>query len=194
MKLTTRILFICSVLALLQFAESCKTKPTEAAPVVTQITGRVTDRASSSAIVGASISTIPVSSSVISDANGSFTVPNLSPGQFLVTASKDGYNSSSISVLVTEGQTSTAYFQLQILGPELSFSPAAIDFGTSLSQFGLTVSNTTGVGTLSWAIAKTAGWLSLSSSSGSATTGPVLLTLTVDRTNLSPGNYYIAPL
>lgn len=69
--------------------------------------------------------------------------------------------------------------------PEISVAPAALGFGNDLSIFTFNITNT-GAGTLSWSIAKNASWLSVSPSSGTTAAGSDTITVTVDRTGLTP--------
>ncbi|MEK7395951.1 MAG: hypothetical protein AAB116_03335, partial [Candidatus Poribacteria bacterium] len=72
--------------------------------------------------------------------------------------------------------------------PSLSFSPSSFDFGTTKTQDTLTIANKGG-GTLNWQATKGQSWLSLSSSSGSLTSGKSQsITLTVNRSGLNSGS------
>ena len=71
--------------------------------------------------------------------------------------------------------------------PSLSFSPSSIDFGLTDAQ--LTITNKGGR-SLDWKASKQQSWLSLSSSSGSLSSGnSVNITLTVNRSGLKSGTY-----
>jgi len=167
----------------------CKAKPTETTQVVTEITGQVSDKATTNIVSGASITTNPTTSSVASDANGNYTIPNLQAGQYSVTATKDGYSPATISVTVTEGNTSTADIQMETLKPQLSVSVPSIDFGTTQSTSSFVLSNATSVGTISYSIALSANWLSLNPTSGTISNGNATITVTATRAGLAFGNY-----
>ena len=87
---------------------SCKRAPTDAPVIETKITGKVTDGQTNVALVGVQITTNPVTSSVNTGQDGNYTLPNIKPGQYTITAKKDGYNDNTASVTVSEGQTVTA--------------------------------------------------------------------------------------
>jgi hypothetical protein len=63
----------------------------------------VYDAISSAPAVGALITTIPPSASVTTDADGHYTIDNVTPGQYTVLASKAGYGSGSTAVTAQSG-------------------------------------------------------------------------------------------
>lgn len=70
------------------------------------ITGSVVDALTTLPIVGATVSTDTGGFSATTDAAGSYTIANVTPGDYTVTASATGYTSSSLPVTVVEGQIS----------------------------------------------------------------------------------------
>jgi hypothetical protein len=73
--------------------------------------------------------------------------------------------------------------------PSLSFSPSSIDFGDTDTQKTLKITNNGGR-SLDFKISKQQSWLSLSSSSGSLSSGnSINITLTVNRSGLKSGSY-----
>jgi uncharacterized membrane protein len=70
------------------------------------ITGSVTDAKDGSAISGAQVSV--GSRTALTDALGTYTINNVPPGSYQVVASKEGYESSSLTVTVLEGNTAAA--------------------------------------------------------------------------------------
>lgn len=168
---------------------SCKAKPTETPALETKISGKVVDKDNNNAIVGAQITTNPTTSSVSTDGSGSYTIPDVKAGQYVVSASKIGYSSNSINVVVTEGKTSSADIQLETVKPGLSLSAQSLDFGTTQTTATFIIGNATSIGSINYSIAKSVDWLSLSATSGTITTGTATITVTASRTNLSFGNY-----
>jgi thermitase len=80
------------------------------------ITGQVTDAKDGSAISGAQVS--DGITTALTDAAGSYTIDNVSPGSYQVVASKEGYQTSSLTVSVLSGTTAVANFSLsQIIIP-----------------------------------------------------------------------------
>ena len=53
-------------------------------------------------IENVSIATSPISTSVLTDENGMFTIDNISPGEYIVEAKKNKYRSSSLTVNINE--------------------------------------------------------------------------------------------
>jgi hypothetical protein len=182
-------LFVIIVVGLLF---SCNQKPTETTPVVTAIAGTVTDKDNNNVISGAQVTTSPTTSSVMTDASGNYTISNLSTGQYVVTASKEGYNQSSISVTVTEGKTTPGDIRLEAVKPQLVASVSTIDFGTSQTNASFTTSNASGVGTITWTAASSVNWLSISSTSGTLSTSASTITVIANRSGLTFGNYTAA--
>jgi thermitase len=74
------------------------------------ITGQVTDAEDGSAVSGAAVS--DGMRTATTDAAGRYTIADVSPGAYEVTASKEGYQTSSLAVYVLSGTTSVADFSL----------------------------------------------------------------------------------
>jgi hypothetical protein len=122
------------------------------------ISGTVTDEGTGLPIVGASVSTQPATTTVNTDGLGSYTISDVSPGSYTVTASASNYMDDSTSVAVTAGQTATADLMLQAdysgswsgttsQGREISFTIVnnaftQFKFGFAVSGFGCTTSGT----------------------------------------------------
>jgi hypothetical protein len=168
---------------------SCKAKPVETSPVETKITGRVSEKTSNNPIVGSIVSTQPSTSSVTTDVNGNYTIINVVTGQYVVTASKEGYKQSSTSISIKEGQTSSADMQLEQLTPALTVSAAQLNFGTTQTIINFTITNSTSFGSLQWSIENDANWISLSNTFGTITSGVQQITVIINRTGLDYGNY-----
>jgi len=80
------------------------------------ITGSVTDAEDGSAISGAAVT--DGTRTALTDALGSYTIDNVPPGSYQVVASKEGYQTSSLTVNVISGTTVVANFPLsQIIVP-----------------------------------------------------------------------------
>jgi thermitase len=80
------------------------------------ITGQVTDAKDGSAISGAQVS--DGTRTATTDATGKYTIADVPPGSYQVTASKEGYQTSSLTVSVLQGAIAVANFSLsQIILP-----------------------------------------------------------------------------
>jgi len=74
------------------------------------ITGSVTDAEDGSPIVGAAVN--DGTRTVVTDATGQYTINDVRPGSYQVVASKEGYESSSLTMTVLEGNTAVADLSL----------------------------------------------------------------------------------
>jgi len=74
------------------------------------MTGSVTDAEDGSPIAGATVSA--GTRTTTTDTTGKYTVANVPPGTYEVTASKSGYESSTSTVTVVAGGTATVNFSL----------------------------------------------------------------------------------
>jgi thermitase len=84
--------------------------------VLGTVTGTVTDAGSGSPIAGAVVT--DSTRTTTTDASGEYTIANVPPGTYQVTGSKSGYESSSLTVTVSEGNTAVADLSLvQIIVP-----------------------------------------------------------------------------
>jgi thermitase len=79
------------------------------------ITGSVTDAEDGSPIVGTTVS--DGTRTAITDVLGEYTIADVPPGSYEVTASKEGYESTTYSVTVTSGATSEMNFSLNQKSP-----------------------------------------------------------------------------
>ena len=95
------ILIVCMV--------SCKDDNTNKPGI---IIGNVSNIKNDEAISGARIVTVPSSDTVFTDAEGNYTIPDLVPGNYTVTAQKEGFIQGQVPVIVTGNSTSTAFFKL----------------------------------------------------------------------------------
>src|SRR6266480_950716 len=100
------------------------------------ITGTVTSAATGSPISGATVSYS--GGSTTTNGSGQYTLSNVAPGAYNVTASAAGYSSQSQSVTVGSGQTATANFALR-LAPFFSDGFESGTLSNWTSSAGLTV-------------------------------------------------------
>jgi hypothetical protein len=92
-----------------------------------QISGVVTDATGSSPIEGATVS--DGTRSAVTDASGNYTISDVPEGSYTLTCSRDGYESSSQSVSVVSGETTSADFALSKAPPK-SMWVESITFST----------------------------------------------------------------
>lgn len=79
----------------------------------------------------------------------------------------------------------TGLYEIGPAAPVLSVSPDSLDFGATQTQKTFNISNAGG-DTLTWSVSEDKTWLSVSPTSG---TGDATVTVNVDRSGLSPGDY-----
>lgn len=177
------------LIIIIVFFNACNDPPVDAPEIITKITGKITDAKTNSPIPGASVNTNPVTSSITTSNDGSYTIPNVTPGQYTITVTKEGYNNNSKTVTVAEGKTVNADVQLTPIGAELSVSIETLDFGVSLTNLTFGITNKTKIGTITWQISFDKSWLKISPISGTTTTENDLISVSVNRDSVNFGNY-----
>jgi subtilisin family serine protease/protocatechuate 3,4-dioxygenase beta subunit len=105
------------------------------------VSGQVTDAKDGSAISGAQVS--DGTRTTLTDALGSYSIGNVPRGSYQVTASKDGYQSSSLTVNVVSGGTTVANFSLSQIVVPGSITGSVTDAKDGAAIVGATVSDGT---------------------------------------------------
>ena len=77
------------------------------------VTGTVKDTVGA-VLQGAQIALQPTDTTVASDAQGDFLIPNIKPGTYTLTVSYVGFNSSVTTIVVNPGQPTTANVSLSV--------------------------------------------------------------------------------
>lgn len=90
----------------------CGTKTTLRGSIV----GTVIDSQTGIGIANATVMTSPSTTTVVTDINGNFTIPDVQPGVYTVVAHANDYNSNSVTVSVDNGLTATVHIVLVSLG------------------------------------------------------------------------------
>lgn len=97
------------------------------------ISGNVLAPDGKTPVIGASVQTNPPTSAIATDSSGAFTITNVTVGKYTVTASKNGYAQTSVSVDVTSGKTVQAVIFLSssaTAAPGMPTDPAPADQAT----------------------------------------------------------------
>jgi hypothetical protein len=124
MKKLSLILLVILVTFLFMTCKKNESNPTQTQTTGT-VQGQITNTTGDTVIAGALVTTSPATSSVSSNTQGNYTIANVSPGQYTVTAAKGGYTPGSVAISVSAGQTTTANIHLSYVA------------GTSLPTNGL---------------------------------------------------------
>ena len=169
------------------FSTSCL-NDSEPPIIVGIISGTVYNSQTMEVVQGVTITTDPATSSVITGANGSYEILDVPEGTYILTASHPSYETKTTTVQVISDRSVTVDLQLTPLGPELSVSEDALNFGTETDNLTFHIQNT-GIGTMNWSLSKNQNWLTVSPTSGTTTTETDIVNVSVNRSGYSPGNY-----
>jgi uncharacterized protein (DUF2141 family) len=82
-------------------------------PTTGTISGVITEQTTGIALESASVFTEPATSLVTTDANGAYRITTVEPGDYSVTAVKNGYDTMSVAVTVTAGAETIADFIME---------------------------------------------------------------------------------
>lgn len=114
--MTKKILRNFSLISLLLITfVSCK-EDTIQPELFGSIEGTVIEARQDSLIIpieGASVSTAPATTSIITDGNGKFTFEDISTGSYTITVTKVGFEKKSATVLVRENETTPIVIQME---------------------------------------------------------------------------------
>lgn len=88
----------------------------------------------------------------------------------------------------SDGEEVTVPVSMKVDGPYLHVSESELNFGTALTAISVVISNI-GNGILKYQIITSKDWISVSPVSGEIANQPQEVVVTVDRTELSPGDY-----
>ena len=104
------------------------TPPTQPPPPPPPTTGTISGRVNSTtgaALDGATVTTQPASGTATTDVQGNYTIANVAPGAYTVTATRSGYSSGTTTVTVAAGQTASAILSLQALALPFTYTQVA---------------------------------------------------------------------
>lgn len=132
-----------------------------------------------------------LSFSVVQNSNSFCVTASIYSDRYLHITSIAAGCSSNITVEVNDGiktDTDTIEVSVSEANPALCKSTSSLDFGTSVTSKTFEVWNCGG-GTLSYTISDDREWIVVSPTSGSSTGEHDTITVTVNRSGLSPGHY-----
>ncbi len=110
-NLIIKIFLILSLIFFVQCGSDEQT-PTESAKTGA-ISGTISDYATGLPIYGANITTYAPSSAVTTDTSGAYTIINVPPATYTVSATKAGYYTDSVKVEIYAGLVTPADIQLK---------------------------------------------------------------------------------
>jgi hypothetical protein len=91
------------------------------------LTGKVLNLTTNQPIPNAIITTLPATSSIIADEKGTYIIDKLAPGNYTVTAKKNGYQSASADILITRGKTTIADLVMKFTDTTSTTIPGKIE-------------------------------------------------------------------
>jgi len=183
MKNVTLLTFLLLLIVL----TSCIFESEDEKETIGKIAGVVKDAATSQPINSVNVS-IPNGKSTTTNSTGQYSFDNLDAKEYVLHFNKADYLENNQTITVTPGNTTTADVQLIPETPIMTISPDILNFGSDSTTKTITISNS-GTGELTWSIAPTEAWLSITPMSGSVTTGSSPATVTIDKTGMSYGNH-----
>ena len=130
-----QILGALSVLLVAGLLLNSCVKDTIEAETFGSIGGLVLDGETDEGIVSANITTTPATNAILSENGGQFTFENVPSGNYTISARKNGYRNSSVSVAVREGQTASAFIVLQPDDEEPDSTVSMNDFEAGITSW-----------------------------------------------------------
>lgn len=103
------------LLPIIFFLSSCSEDNPVQTPTTGTIQGKVTNATGDTLVAGANITTSPPTSSVNSDPQGNYNIPEVPSGTYTVIATKGGYNPGSVNITVAAGKSTTGDIHLGII-------------------------------------------------------------------------------
>ncbi len=179
-------IFSSFLLLIALFFATCKT-PVEV-DLYGDLSGTITDATTKEPVVGAIVTLSPSNSSTRTGSDGKYSFTELDPQDYKIDVSCEGYTTNSKTLTIKAGETTIGDISISSLQPVIDASLTSLDFGETLTQLPLVISNI-GKGELSWSVTEDVGWLSVNPISGKTTTQKSSIVVTVDRTNVSQGTY-----
>jgi len=122
------------------------------------------------------------------DANTDVQIQATPNEGWLFTGWSGDASGTDTTIIVTMDGPKTIIAHFQAENPQLNVEPTSLDFGTTLTQLTFDITNT-GTGTLTWDVTPQEPWITVDPASGETTTETDTITVTVDRSGLSPGHY-----
>lgn len=153
------------------------------------ISGIITNSTTNEPLEGVNVTLSPnESSSVTTGTDGKYTFSDIKTGNYSVQMVKENFETTTKNVTVTTDKTTFADVSLKAITPIINISTENLDFGENITSMTVDIKNIGG-GVLQWAISENVDWISVNPTSGSITTEVGVISILVDRSNLSVGSY-----
>lgn len=140
----SKLLAAIFVFALAISVWGCKDDATSV-KISPQIEGTVYDDETNEPIQGATITTIPASVSILTDANGKFLIKDLNVGEYTINASANGYYNKATIVATKEGVKTTADIKMRSIKSDNTPPNEPV-----ISSSGVINNDSSVTGTLTW--------------------------------------------
>ena len=125
----------------------------------------------------------------VNPTSGSITTEQAAITVSMDRSGLDAGDYSESLVISSNGGSASITVSMTVQGPVLIVSINSLNFGTSSNSLIFNITNA-GVGTLTYNAVYSANWVTITPTSGSATTETDVITVTVDRTEMAYGNHY----
>ena len=179
--------FITAIVILLSFY-TCTENLTESTG---SIYGTVVDKSTGEQIPVASISLNPSGKTTVTGSDGTFEFNDIDPGEYTISAKKEGYNPGKNTVMVVAGKNSECHILMERIPAVVTADREVLDFGSNYSTNTLSFNIVNNhYETLHWEIINNCGWItSVSPTQGTLThskTGTIVVR--IDRNLLADGD------
>ena len=153
------------------------------------IEGIVKDYITSEPLQGVSITLTPTGKSATTGTDGRYCFSELDMGTYSIEYSKEGYDVNKKEVSVLPDQLIRVDAMLNKLANSLIVNPEVINMGDLETTKTFYISCSGHLNNIHYTIKSNTEWISLSKSEGYATSNGDKVTVVVNRSNLSVGNY-----
>ena len=153
------------------------------------IEGIVKDNTTSTPLQGCAVTLSPTGKSVTTGQDGHYAFEALDANNYSIEFSKVGYEANKKEVTVVAGRTMQVDVMLKKISNALTVNPDVLNFGDLETSKSLFVSAIEQLGSIRYTIKADADWISFNATEGNATSVGNKITVVIDRSNLSIGNY-----
>ena len=154
------------------------------------IAGSVSDATTGEPVPTVNVKLTPGGNSTVTGTDGSFTFPNLEPGEYTLDFSKEGYKTNSAKVNVRVGSPTSAHLLIERIPSIVTADRETLDFGDNQSHNTLSFNIVnSSYEKLSWEIEEHCEWITeINPSSGTLDYGKTAgIVVVIDRELLNPG-------